>query len=638
MGQIQSKRHLNLVQACRLRSQRKNVVCHQRLTLEFQYILSKALLIYGFYSRLGCCLEAPTVHLPNQGVLIGTYLKMFRTQNLKAYLGIQYAKAPRFSPPEIKMNKWNIVYNASAYGPKCWQKLSKETDKQTIHIQELLMSSNNNQRDVSHVVFDEECLYLNIFIPDGSPGILGYAVMVWFHGGDYSTGSATDIDPFQMVFKQKVIVVTVAYRLSIMGFFTTGDNEAPGNFGLMDQSAALLWIRKNIAHFGGDAKQITIIGHEAGAISAGLHLTAGDWSRNAFHKVILMSGNPLTENTVKTFDFYINALDQIADIFGCNHKPTSMLIKCLKRVDAKILMDNIPDVEWGPIIDHGFSNTSKGFIEDYPVALFKSGNYHKVPVIIGITDMEDVLQILDNINTDDNKMSSTDFEGFASKIAAEDIQKFNQSDLWCSNLHIVIDSINLLYKNEEGLSSNQVLSNFVSFHTDRMYLSPLFLLANYLNADEDVFVYYFNIRPKTEFYNLPRWISVPKYFDQIFIWGVPYMNNNMFINRWNSTDKKISDIVMTLWANFAKASNPTAFNIYLKWNAFSQTNQTYLVINEDFNLKSVTENYKINFWNEYYPKLLDFAIECCASQNKNNKLENLNGFILLTFSLMVYVF
>uniref|UniRef100_A0A1A9VG83 COesterase domain-containing protein n=1 Tax=Glossina austeni TaxID=7395 RepID=A0A1A9VG83_GLOAU len=111
------------------------------------------------------------------------------------------------------MNKWKIVDNASVYGPKCWQKLSKETDKQTIHIQELLMSSNNNQRDVG---FDKECLYLNIFIPAESDRC------------NYS------------------------------------NNEAPVNFGLTDQSAALLWIRKNITYFGGDAKPTTIIGHEDG--------------------------------------------------------------------------------------------------------------------------------------------------------------------------------------------------------------------------------------------------------------------------------------------------------------------------------------------------------------------------------------
>ncbi|XP_061397387.1 neuroligin-4, Y-linked [Musca vetustissima] len=562
---------------------------------------------------------------------------MFRTQNIKAYLGIQYAKAPRFAPPEIKVNKWNMIYNATSYGPKCWQrqKDTKPTDKQTSTIQELLMTSITGGASFRDG-YDEECLYLNIFIPDGPPGLTGYAVMVWFHGGDFSSGSPTDIDPFQMVFKQKVIVITVAYRLSIMGFLSSGDAEAPGNFGLMDQSAALLWIRKNIAHFGGDSKKITIVGIGAGAVSAGLHLTSGDWSRNSFHRVIMMSGNPLTEDTVRTFNAFSPHLDVIANVFGCNRKPTSMLMQCLKRVDAKRLMDNLPDVEFGPIIDKGFSNSSKGFIDDFPVVLLRNGNYHKVPIMMGMTDMEDVLQILDDEEREGTEMTAEDFETFASKVAMNDIQKNNQSDLWCTDYPIVLDSINLMYKNEEDVNQETVLNNFISFHTDRVYLAPLFLLANLVSTDEDVYVYYFNIRPKTEFYTLPNWISVPKYFDQIFIWGVPYMNNQMFINRWNATDKKIAEMVMTLWANFAKTSNPTASNVYIKWNSYNVNNQSYLVINEDFNVRTVAENHKINFWNDYYPKLIDFAIECCASRNVAKSHLPLHGFNI-TFITIIYI-
>lgn len=112
-------------------------------------------------------LEAPTVHLPNQGVMVGMYMKMFRTQNIKAYLGIQYAKAPRFAPPEIRVNKWNMIYNATSYGPKCWEKNIGETNKQTMQIQELLMTSNSMGGGTFREGYDEECLYLNIFIPDG---------------------------------------------------------------------------------------------------------------------------------------------------------------------------------------------------------------------------------------------------------------------------------------------------------------------------------------------------------------------------------------------------------------------------------------------------------------------------------------
>lgn len=137
----------------------KSIISAKLLILIVHLIISQK-------SEIVCALEAPTVHLPNQGVLVGLYMKMFRTQNIKAYLGIQYAKAPRFAPPEIRVNKWNMIYNATSYGPKCWPKNVGETDKTTMQIQGLLMTSNSMGASLRED-YDEECLYLNIFIPDG---------------------------------------------------------------------------------------------------------------------------------------------------------------------------------------------------------------------------------------------------------------------------------------------------------------------------------------------------------------------------------------------------------------------------------------------------------------------------------------
>lgn len=88
----------------------------------------------------------------------------------------------------------------------------------------------------------------------------GFSVIAYLHSGDFSNGSPFEINPFQLVFKQKLIVVTIAFRLNILGFFTTLDGESPGNYGLMDQSAALLWIKKNIKIFGGNEDNITLMG------------------------------------------------------------------------------------------------------------------------------------------------------------------------------------------------------------------------------------------------------------------------------------------------------------------------------------------------------------------------------------------
>ncbi|KAL7737489.1 hypothetical protein ACLKA6_007623 [Drosophila palustris] len=297
----------------------------------------------------------------------------------------------------------------------------------------------------------------------GIPGINGYAVIVWIHSGNFTTGSPYDIEPFQLVFKQKVIVVTFAYRLNIFGFFSTDDGEAQGNYGLMDQSAALYWVKKNINYFGGDDNRITLMGHDAGAVSTALHMTSGEWSKGAFHKAIIMSGNPLSY--VRMPHEFNNDLDLVAKIFGCDRRPSSMFVQCLKRVDAKILTENLPLVHWGPIVDLGLSNTSYPFIENQPEFLFKSGAYHNVPVIIGITDMEEVITIFkDYISTE---LTPDDRANFFSDLALTDIQKIMGSNEWCMNFPLISDAISFMYSgqnttNDEGKSTSTINTNPVN--------------------------------------------------------------------------------------------------------------------------------------------------------------------------------
>ncbi|XP_050325971.1 cholinesterase [Bactrocera neohumeralis] len=551
------------------------------------------------------CLEAPQITLPGQGIIVGTYLKMFRAQNIKAYLGIRYARALRFSPPELDMSEWQGVLNATRFAPFCWQNPSNV--KNTI-LHNLLRNKVAGDYDIT---YHEDCLNLNIFVPDGSPGVKGYAVIFWIHPGDFSHGSPIDIEPFQIVFKQKIIVVTFSYRLNIFGFLSTADGEAQGNFGLMDQSAALFWVKKNINHFGGNENKITIMGHSAGAVSVGLHLISEEWSKGGYSGAIMMSGNPITDKVVRDPKVYTESLDSISTLFGCNRRPTSMLLTCLKKVDAKTLITNLPEVEWGPVIDYGLSNTSAHFIKDYPQKIFKDGNFQKVPILIGATNMEDIFNLVDDITNP--KLNGDDFLHVVDEISKHDLKANTESDENCTNSQIIIDAVTYMYPTQgEGVN---ILKQLTNFHTDRMYIAPLFFMADVLGKGNKVFAYLFSVRPQTQFIDLPEWVGVPKFFDQIFVWGVPYMNNTSILKEWNSSDKKIADVVMTMWANFAKSADPIISNVYVKWNSFTGENNTVLIINQNFNSEQVNNMLTVRFWNNYYPSLVKFAANCCEVAN-----------------------
>lgn len=124
---------------------------------------------------------------------------------------------------------------------------------------------------------EEDCLYLNLYRPirsDVDHARLPLPVIVYIHGGAFFAGSPSPyiVGPQRFMATGRVLMVTIAYRLGALGFLSTGDSEAPGNFGLKDQSMALSWVQQNAVHFGGDPNRVTLMGVSAGAASVHLHM------------------------------------------------------------------------------------------------------------------------------------------------------------------------------------------------------------------------------------------------------------------------------------------------------------------------------------------------------------------------------
>lgn len=138
-------------------------------------------------------------------------------------------------------------------------------------------------------VYSEDCLYLNVHAPS-TGGRKPLPVMVWLHGGGFYSGSADLYDAGRLAEAGEVIVVTVNYRLGVMGFFGYPGLAGSGEFGLQDQQAALRWVRRNAAAFGGDPNNVTLFGESAGSMSVCAQLVSPGAS-GLFHKAILQSGS-----------------------------------------------------------------------------------------------------------------------------------------------------------------------------------------------------------------------------------------------------------------------------------------------------------------------------------------------------------
>lgn len=464
-----------------------------------------------------------------------------------------------------------------------------------------------------------------MFLFQGSPAFDGFATIVWIHPGNFTTGSPVMWNPHTLVYRHRIIVVTVAWRLGIMGFFTTMDGEATGNYGLFDQQAAMMWVKKNIKLFGGNPDNISLMGYGTGGVSVGLHL-CNQASREFFNKAIVMSGNFLSPSAVKYPQEDKDLLNRLAESFGCLRKPTSKLIACLIAADADALADLTSNINWRPLIDAGLSNGSLAFLSELPRNYFERNDYYQVPFLTGYTNMEDILS-LSSLKTDyisSENISSDILQQIITEHVIGDIPVNNNSDSCLSNNNLIIDTVNFFYKPTINIKDIDTFRKIIAdFTTEKNYAASTYLQATYMSKEQPTFVYKFDMKPVTAsvMEDLPEWVAVPHLFDLIYVWGIPYWSE--YDNTiWEGRDKRFSDIIMSFWTNFAKSSDPTEGSLYrIKWDAFTKDNPGILIVDNAFNMSDGKSlNYKaFEFWNEYYPKVLEVASQCCNTEESGGK-------------------
>ena len=231
--------------------------------------------------------KGPLVHLAS-GTLEGTM-----SGEIAVFKGIPFAQPPvgplRWRPPQPDA-PWSGIRDAKKPSRPCMQSLQGVDS----FVQPLAaaygVSYSPQQLDPS-----EDCLYLNVWTPQLKPGV-HLPVMVWLHGGSNRIGSGTEpaYDGASLA-SRGVIVVTVNYRLGVMGFFAHPEltaespHHSSGNYGLLDQIEALRWVKQNIAQFGGDPENVTLFGESAGSVDA-TTLMASPLAASLFRRVIAESG------------------------------------------------------------------------------------------------------------------------------------------------------------------------------------------------------------------------------------------------------------------------------------------------------------------------------------------------------------
>ena len=272
------------------------------------------------------------------------------------FLGIPYAAPPagalRWAPPQPAAH-WSGTRPATSFAAHCPQSASPFGLAST----------------------SEDCLFLNVFRPANGPG--GRPVMVWIHGGALVTGESDDYNPAKLV-RHGVVVVTINYRLGALGFLADRALAArpggpAGNYGLMDQQAALRWVHRNIARFGGNPHNVTIFGESAGGLSV-LSQVVSPGARGLFQRAIVESGAyALTEQPLGKAE---QAGAAFAAKTGCAKATDEKTAACLRGLPVATILASQTAAGYQPDLDGTVLTQSIG-------PALASGHFSRIPIING---------------------------------------------------------------------------------------------------------------------------------------------------------------------------------------------------------------------------------------------------------------
>ncbi|XP_054646594.1 neuroligin-1 isoform X1 [Dunckerocampus dactyliophorus] len=574
------------------------------------------------------------------------------------FLGVPFAAPPtgprRFQPPE-PLVPWPEIRNATHFAPVCPQNI---VDGRLPDVM-LPVWFTNSIDVVSTYVQDqsEDCLYLNIYVPTedvkriskecarkpgkkmcrhGGPITKKHSddlsdsdraadediresgspkpVMVFIHGGSYMEGTGNLFDGSILASYGNVIVITVNYRLGVLGFLSTGDQAAKGNYGLLDQIQALRWTSENIAAFGGDPLRITVFGSGAGASCVNLltlsHYSEGNrWSNSTkglFQRAITQSGTALSSWAVSFQPAKYARM--LARKVGCNLEDTIELVACLQRKHYKELVDQ--DIQparyhiaFGPVIDGDV-------IPDDPQILMEQGEFLNYDIMLGVNQGEG-LKFVELIVDNENGVQANDFD-YAVSSFVDDLYGYPEGK------DVLRETIKFMYTDWADRHNPETRrKTLLALFTDHQWVAPAVATADlHSSFGSPTYFYAFYHHCQTE--QVPPWADASHGDEIPYVFGLPMIGpTELFPCNFSKNDVMLSAVMMTYWTNFAKTGDPnqpvpqdTKF-IHTKpnrfeevaWTRYNQKDQLYLHIGLKPRVKEHYRANKVNLWLELVPHL-----------------------------------
>lgn len=489
------------------------------------------------------------------------------TGTAAVFKGVRYAAPPvgplRWRPPQ-KIYPRSGIHQAVDYGPPCPQ-----TPGNVQYYRDIAEAIGTDPSLVSDMRQpDEDCLFLNVWTP-AMRGGKALPVLVWIYGGSNTWGTAEE-EPYDgaNLSSNGIVVVTINYRVGAMGFFAhkvlsdESTRQSSGNYGLLDQIAALRWVRRNITDFGGDPYNVTIAGESAGGSDV-LYLMASPLAQALFHRAVAMSPYVLHPKEYRTLAGEQQRLQKIIDRLGLSAEDVTL--EALREIDAmdfvRAAEEAFPDGQYiGPNVD--------GWVMPQSLAkTFRNGQQHDVPLLIGVNS--------DEWTTLRHYYPTVDRDGLARGLAKR------YGDL--------VDQARHLYP---ASSADQAQAVVDRWQTDDWFLCPsLFVARSMHRVSSPVYIYQFTkSMAGPDAAKLGAWHSG----------GLAFFFDNLDDQPWaprDITDLPLAKYMSGYLAQFAKAGHPNLEGVP-SWRVFESDNETYMEFGADMGMKTGLRQKYCNLFEE----------------------------------------
>jgi para-nitrobenzyl esterase len=459
-------------------------------------------------------------------------------EGVRVYKGIPFAAPPvgdlRWKAPKPAA-RWDNVRAADEFGPVCMQRAARDGAK-----------------------ISEDCLYLNVYTAATSAKEKR-PVMVWIYGGAL-TGGAGSIYNGEELAKKGVVVVTFNYRLGAFGFFAhpeltrESDRNASGNYGLMDQLAALEWVQRNIAAFGGDIKRVTIFGESAGSWSTNM-LMASPLAHGLFHRVIGESGAEFAH--VRKLADAEQAGVKFAQSLDANSL-AALRSKSAAEIQAKQGGYQGPDVDGYVLPDDVYT-------------IFSRGKQNDVPLLIGSNSDEGTMFTPATVKADDYRARSE-------KRYGANAQEFLK--------------IYPFTNDEEAHAASAAAMRDQTFGWEMRTWARM----EGKTGKSKTFLYYFSRVPPG-----PDAAKRGAYHSAEIAYVFDNVNgkSNPQNRPWKDTDRKLADTMSSYWVNFATTGDPNGKGL-LKWPAYHAKDEILMGFGDEVQLIPLPHKPALDFLDTYF--------------------------------------